>query len=129
MSLIMSSVDNFTVKIIYSNNPDGSISYYEDEGPQPSNVITEIFTFRKPTWADVRNMMSASATLVNDGTLKVDPWKLMDIKVKSLLVEWTLLDSAKKKLPINARNIDLLYPTLISKLNDKIEAVLSSQIN
>ena len=72
--------------------------------------------------------MSASMIINSEGGMSFDLFKLMDVAVKILLVDWTLKDEKGEKIPVTAESINKLHPSLVQHLFEKLKAVESSLI-
>lgn len=114
--LLVDSGNTFTISITYKE--DGSLQILKDGEPDGK---TDTFTFRRPNWGDIRTMNSY-AVLVDavSGKAIIDPYKYMDIKIKMLLVGWTL-KQGEEDLPLSADNVNRLDPILFQSLFEKLE--------
>jgi len=108
MSLLINESDTFVINVRYSQQANGELIF--DEGSETAN-----FTFKRPNWIEMRTIMSNAVIVnANNGQAIIDPYKLMDTKIKLLLKEWDL------KIPVTESAIDRLHPTLIQYLFDKL---------
>ncbi len=113
MSLLITESDTFVVNVKYSQQENGELKF--DEGTEAA-----AFTFKRPSWVEMRMIMSNAVIVnANSGQAIIDPYKLMDTKIKLLLKDWDLKND-KGKIPVTPDSIDNLHPTLVQYLFDKL---------
>jgi hypothetical protein len=119
MSLLVSSDQLFEIKIDYQIIPDKGVKILETE---EHNSKQDTFYFKRPNWKDVRNIASASVSVdAVSGKVIADPYKYMDIKIKTLLKDWTITGDDGKKLEVSVVNIDKMHPDIVQSLAEKLE--------
>lgn len=119
MSLLVNESQLFDVIVIYARK-NGELEFFE-EGKAPAGAVKETFKFKRPTWTEARDMMSASVLVdAVSGRSIIDPYKFMDMKVKTLIKDWSLNHDGKK-LELSEDNIDKLEPALVQHLFDRLE--------
>lgn len=127
--LLIQDNDLFEVPI-YFTQKDGRVAFYDNaEGVKvPEGAETETFVFRKPNWLDIRNINSAAMSL-DGATTKpsIDMFRYMDLKVKTLLKDWTLKDANGAKVQVNVAAINKLHPDLVPHLFAKLEEYLTTK--
>lgn len=120
--LLVDETSTFQV-IVYHGEDTGIFVIYSDTPPDAAKK--DVFTFRRPNWVDVRNMNSASVLVdAVSGKAIIDPYKYMDLKVKSLLTDWTI-SKGEEKVPVSPDNVNRLQPELIQYLFQKLEEKLA----
>jgi hypothetical protein len=67
--------------------------------------------------------MSACSQIGQDGKIVFDGYKFIDLRIKKLLVDWSLSDEKEKRLPITEENIDRLPSSVVAYLNEQLETV------
>lgn len=122
MSLLVTEDDIFDVVVKYSDK-DRLVIFEDDKAPE--DCKSETFTFKKPSWYEIRKMMSESL-IPTAGTVVLNPYIFMDVKLKALMVRWTLKDKEGKLLKLSYENIDMLHPSLCDHLSSKIDAMLGT---
>jgi hypothetical protein len=120
MSLLVSKTETVDIDIYYVMK-DGNLVFLKDGTPDSTK---ETFTFRKPSWADFKKMMSSSASIDGQGGMSMDPYKFMDVRIKTLLCKWTLKEDDGKDIPLTPENIDCLPVPLM----DHLAAVISESM-
>lgn len=119
MPLLISESDTFKISVKYNYKPNGEIEFKED------GKESAVFVFKRPNWIDIRTIMSTSVIVnANNGQAIIDPYKLMDTKIKILLKSWDL-KGEKGEIELTNENVDKLHPELIQYLFDKMNAELS----
>lgn len=118
MSLLINDSDTFPVEVLFTKEENGTFVFGKGDSK-------ETFTFKRPTWNEMRLIMSSSVIInAANGQGLVDPYKMMDLKIKSLLKDWSLKDG-ENKLPLTNENIDKLNPDLIQYLFAKLNEGLT----
>lgn len=98
MSILIQEDDVFELTVHFGLD-EKSIVKVLDAPEEGCETVT--FTFRKPSWKDVRKIVETSYVSNGDGTSFLDPIAYIESKVKVLLKAWTLLDQDKKPIPIS----------------------------
>lgn len=93
----------------------------------PEKLIEKLITFwRRMTWKDQNVIFSKSLRQMQnqDGKLvpELDMIKYRDLKLKSCLKKWDLIDDSKE-IPISEEIIDNLDPSVASELLNSFEAI------
>jgi len=110
--------ETFDIAISYTRGDKGELKF-DTEGE------IETFTFRRPNWQDTRALMSASVIVsAQTGQAIVDPYRMMDMKIKTLLKDWTIKKDGEK-VEVTPENIDKLEPDLVQYLYNKLNSTLS----
>lgn len=82
---------------------------------------------RRPNHYDITTMLSESTRSI-DGSLGVDIHAYNDMRLRRLLVDWSLKDEGGNKIPITTKSLDdlnqLVYQTIIEQINSKIPLYL-----
>lgn len=82
---------------------------------------------RRPNHYDITTMLSESTRSI-DGSLGVDIHAYNDLRLRRLLVDWSLKDESGNKIPITTKSLDdlnqLVYQTIIEQINAKIPLYL-----
>lgn len=109
----------------------GKDGFYYEDGDQdsPKDCVEERFTFRRPSWGDVKKILSSSSVVSPEGAYNVDLWKFIDGRLKALLVGWSLKDAEGKPVQVSTETIDSLDPKLTTFLNDRLDATLGNLAN
>ncbi len=119
MNILISENENFTIQVYVASKVGLNPSFSLTKDSSIAEAV-ESFTFKKPAWGEAKLIMSAAVSVSNDGEAKVDPYKLMDARIKILLKSWTLKDIEDKPLPVTDDNIDKLPSSLITLLGEAI---------
>ena len=121
MGLLITDSNKFEIEIAYVE--EGQTLTFLAPDSQIANVKKERFTFKRPNWREDMEIMSASVIFDGARTV-VNPFRVMDMRIRRLLKDWTLV-SGEKKLEINPENIDNLHPDLVQELYRRLEKILS----
>ena len=127
MSILINDSDRFDITVRYGEN-NGNIEIFPEEGEIPQDAHSETFTFKRPNWAESRTMLS-SCVIMNaaNGEGVMDPYRFMDTRIKTLLKDWTLKDKDGNKIEVNPANIDMLPPTIVDCLFNRLTKKLTPQ--
>lgn len=121
MSLFVSDSDVFEVVVKYMKR-DG-ILIFDQSGNEE-----ERFWFKRPNWSESKAIMSQCVMVDgNSGQAIIDPYKLMDMKVKTLLKTWTLKGDDGEAVEVSPENLAKLDPLLVQHLYSRVEEQLSPQ--
>lgn len=83
-----------------------------------------VFYFKRPSWNDTRQINSGS---VNEKNM-IDPFRYMDVKIKRLLKDWSLVDEKGQKIPVSFENIDNADPIIMQYVFNALEQRLSPKV-
>lgn len=125
MSLLIQENDTFEIEVRYVKNN----SIFKIFGPNENveGAIVEKFTFKRPNWTEAQRLMSACVLVdATNGRAILDPYRYMDLKVKSLLRDWTLMDNEEKLAP-TPENVNKLDPSIIQYLFQRMNDVLEPE--
>jgi hypothetical protein len=116
-----------SIEIRFQEKENGDISIVKDDEKGIEGTVFESvkFSFRPPTWGDTKTIMSACSQMGSDGKITFDGYKFIDMRLKRLLVDWSLTDEKEKRLPVTEENIENLPPSVVSYLNEQLEKVPS----
>lgn len=123
-----------SIEVRYIDKEDGGITLIKDDeevqvAPEavtgPLNVQTDKFVFRIPNWGDTKSIMSACSQVGADGKIAFDGYKFIDLRLKKLLMDWSIMDDKEKRLPITDENISMLPFSVVMYLNEHLEKVPS----
>lgn len=117
--LLINENDVFEISVYLTE--DGQNMVFHDVASAPIGAKHEIFVFRRPNWSDTKNINSTALVLDASGSPKLDLYRYMDLKVKTLLKDWSLKSSLGEKLPVTASNMNKLHPDLFQHLFTKLE--------
>jgi hypothetical protein len=123
MSALIRENDTFEVKIIRSTGKDGKETFM---AAGSKAVLGEelTFVFKRPAWGDTKTIMSRSVRFV-DGKGEIDPYMIMDSRIKVLLKKWNLQDDDGKPIPATPENVERLPSALVEAIhgamNDHLE--------
>jgi hypothetical protein len=113
-----------SIEVRYVENENGEITILKDDEKTEGVVFqTARFVFRPPNWGDTKSIMSACSQIGQEGRLTFDGYKFIDMRLKRLLVDWSLTDEKEKRLPVTEENIEQLPASVVSYLNEKLEKV------
>jgi hypothetical protein len=127
MPLLINECDKFEIAVRYLEKENKSLQFFEDDEEHPANVSIEKFIFKRPSWSEAASMMSSSVLVsATNGQAILDPYKFMDISIKTLLKEWTLKDG-DEALKITHKTIEMLDPNLVQYLFAKMQKVFSPE--
>lgn len=122
--LLISDNDVVEVKIYFTRNGNSMVFHEKDSAP--AEALNETFIFRQPTWVDIKNINSTAVIVdPSSGKPSMDLFRYMDLKIKTLLKEWSLKNDAGEKLQVSASNINKLSPDLVQHLFTKFEEMLT----
>ena len=121
MSLLIGENDTFDVECFFVENGTNIVFYEKKDAPEGHQH--ETFTFKKPSWVELRKMMSESL-IPSGGTAILNPYTYMDLKLKYLLRKWTLKDGDGKPIKVTFEAIDKMHPSLSVYLSGKIDLIL-----
>ena len=122
MSLLISENDTFEIKVAYSEVEDGRLEFEETEGAKH-----ETFTFKQPSWANTRGILSACVIVdAESGRAIIDPYKMMDLRFKVLIKDWSITENGQK-VPATMENVDKLHPSLVQEVYNRLNALLSPE--
>lgn len=120
--LLVDETLTFQIEVYHAQDTGVFVIY---PSAPPTAAERDVFTFRRPNWIDVRNMNSASVLVdAVSGKAIIDPYKYMDLKVKTLLTDWTI-SKGEEKVPISPDNVNRLQPELIQYLFQRLEERLA----
>ena len=123
MSALISENDTIEVKI-YVVTHDGNTDYHDSPVTEGESSCEEMtFVFKRPAWGETKEIMSQSVRL-SDGKGEIDPYRLMDARLKVLLKKWDLT-SEGKPIPVTPVNIERLPAPLVEAIN----AVLGQRLS
>jgi hypothetical protein len=124
MPLISAEPRKFEVTLWYVEKEDGIEIVERPGAAQPGDkpVKEERFWFKVPTWGEARLIMSGSVTVKQD-KISVDPFRLTDVRMKTLLMKWTLKDEKGADIPVSNSNIEKLPPMVVTYLNAQLDKV------
>jgi len=126
MSLLISENDTFEIKVAYVQGTNGELKFENGEGSLGPEAKHETFVFRRPNWFDTRIIFSSCVIVDGEsGKAIVDPYKMMDVRLKMLLKEWTITKDDGEKVPITAQSIDQLEPLLVEHVHNKLNEALT----
>lgn len=111
--------DNAKIEIIVSYKETEKGIVFED-APES---LKETFVFKKKNWENHKSIMSSSVIMNASGEASVDLFKLMDMSIKTLLVDWTLKDDKGDKIPVTIENINRLPSSLVQHIFEKVKAI------
>lgn len=126
MSLMVDKAPCMEIVVKYERLASGELKFHEEQAPTEGNIKEEKFFFRSPGWGDTKIMAKASSRLDESGRVFLDPYAFMDVRIKTLLCDWTLKDEKGNKLPIGASNVDSLHPSVLTYLSEKLDALESA---
>lgn len=122
MSLFVSDTDLFEIVVKYERR-DGALLL---DHPDAKNE--ERFWFKRPNWAESKAIMSQGVIVDgNSGQAIIDPYKLMDMKMRTLLKKWTLKGQDGEAMEVSPENLAKLDPLLVQHLYSRVEEQLSPQ--
>ena len=126
MSLLVGEKHTFKIDLKYFLKDQGiTILTKEGQVPEGTQVKSETFTFKRPNWSEIQKMMSACVICdASTGRAIMDPYKFMDIKVKTLLRDWTLKDEEGNKMPLVEDTLSNMEPSVVQYLFDEMNEVL-----
>ena len=76
-------------------------------------------TFKRPAWGDIKEIMSKSVVMI-EGKAQIDPYRLMDTRLKVLIRSWNLTGEDGKPIPATPENTDRLSPPLADVINQAL---------
>jgi hypothetical protein len=76
-------------------------------------------TFKRPAWGDIKEIMSKSVAMI-EGKAQIDPYRLMDTRLKVLIRSWNLTGEDGKPIPSTPENTDRLSPPLADVINQAL---------
>jgi len=76
-------------------------------------------TFKRPAWGDIKEIMSKSVVMI-EGKAQIDPYRLMDTRLKVLIRSWNLTEEDGKPIPATPENTDRLSPPLADVINQAL---------
>jgi len=120
MPLMHKDSDRLDVVVKYAETANG-LEFFEDN--YDKECLKETFNFKRLTWEMHKGIMSAVMVMNVQGQSLVDLFKLMDLKVKTQIAEWSLKDDKGDNLPVTPENIGRLDPLLIQHLFSKLQAI------
>ena len=116
MSLFVDDAELFDIEVNYTVE-NGVIKFHEEGCPGCESAT---FSFKRPNWNESKTILSASVLVdAASGRAIVDPYKLMDMRIRLLLKKWSL------EQPLLPENIAKLDPNLMQYLYSKVEERLS----
>ena len=121
MSLLIGDNDTFDIEVFFLEQ--GNEMKFFSKKDAPENCKAETFTFKKPAWLEMRTMM-AQSIIPSGGTVVLNPYVFMDMKIKSLLKKWTLKDDKDNLIKVTPENIDRLHHALCDHLSGRIDSFL-----
>jgi hypothetical protein len=121
MGLFIEESDVVEIKVWAKEGPAKEMLYFDKEEP---DCAVETFTFRRTTWDDTKILTASLASSVvrpsvvtNDMNVNpADAMRFVDVKIKTLLKDWTLQTKEGKKRPVSKENIGKLDPVLVQHL-------------
>jgi hypothetical protein len=124
MSLLVNEKSNLEVTVRYSIEK-GILTFHEEQSD--NTIVEEKFFFKRPNWKDHRSMMSSLVMQVTNDELSptVNLYGMMDVRIKTLLKDWTLKDDDGNNLAVTPENIDRLDHRVIEYVFNKLSAELS----
>lgn len=119
--------DNETIEIrVYAVTPKGEsrVEYHDSPVKEGESCEELVFVFKRPAWGETKEMMSQSVRL-SDGKGELDPYRLMDARLKVLLKKWNLKSEDGKSIALTPANIERLPAPLVEAIN----AVLGQRLS
>jgi len=112
--LLVNRTDNVKVMIYcWTENGEVEASHLRSDVPENIDVCQQVeFTFRKPGYAD-SNVIIRNSNFKLDGeetTLNVTSFQ--ENVLRSLLMDWDMVDEDGKKIPVNNVSINNLLPSV-----------------
>lgn len=123
--LLVSENETFEVPVMFTEN-NGALTFYEPD-QAPEGAKKETFLFRRPNWADMKAINSGAMTVDATGKPNLDIYRFMDMKIRTLLKDWSLMANPENKLQITQANINKLHPDLLPYLFSKMEERLTAK--
>jgi hypothetical protein len=119
MSLLISENETFDVKVKYVLIP-GGITCFEENEEAPPEAMSEWFRFKRPNWEETCEMMSY-AMVPHNGTIVLNPYRLVDAKLKVLMTAWSLKDEKGNPLECKPSNVAKLNPAICEYIHKKLD--------
>jgi len=119
MSLLISENETFDVKVKYVLIP-GGITCFEENEEAPPEAMSEWFRFKRPNWEETCEMMSY-AMVPHNGNVVLNPYRLVDAKLKVLMTAWSIKDAKGNPLSCVNSNIAKLNPAICEYLHKKLD--------
>jgi len=123
MSALINENETIEVKI-YVVTHDGNTDYHDSPLKEATDCEEMTFIFKRPAWGETKEIMSQSVRL-SDGKGEIDPYRLMDARLKVLLRKWDLKSEDGKPIPVTPVNIGRLPAPLVEAIN----AVLGQRLS
>jgi len=125
MSALIRENETFEVKIYRLTDKDGKDTFLPAGAKSipPAGAEELTFVFKRPTWGDTKTIMSRSVSFV-DGKGEIDPYCLMDSRIKVLLKSWSLKDEDGKPIPATSENAERLPTSLVEKIHGAMSSYL-----
>lgn len=97
-------------------------------GQNPEKIIRKLITYWKTmSWKDQNNILSKTLrhTTKPDGTVmtNLDPIHYRDLKLKTCLKKWNVLNENNSPMEVTEKAIDNLHPQVAQELLDSFERV------
>lgn len=117
MTPIIKSTETFEVTIYQVVDAKGKESYsLANDGTATASLKV---AFKRPAWGDIKEIMSKSVVMI-EGKAQVDPYRLMDTRLKVLVRSWNLTGEDDKPIPATPENMDRLTPPLADAINQAL---------
>ena len=127
MAALIRDNDTFEIKLYHVVGVSGKDSFVTTPGEDEKYASSEelAFTFKRPTWGDTRKIMGRSVSFV-DGKGEIDPYALMDSRIKVLLKSWTLKGEDGKPMEATPENVERLPSDLVEAIHEAMIDLLST---